>query len=101
MRNIDVLLLLALLAHTASAREFHVFVNGNDTHDGSSSRPYKTISRAAQVAQPGDTITVHEGTYRERVTPPRGGESEARRIVYRAAPGEKAVIKGSEVVRDW
>ena len=24
-----------------------------------------------------------------------------RRIVYQAAPGEKAVIKGSEVVRDW
>jgi len=46
-------------------------------------------------------ITVHEGTYRERVTPPRGGESDARRIVYQAAPGEKAVVKGSEVIRDW
>jgi hypothetical protein len=35
------------------------------------------------------------------VTPPRGGESDAKRIVYQAAAGEEVVIKGSEVVRDW
>jgi hypothetical protein len=100
-RRLAVVLLPVLLAHAAWAREFHVSVNGNDGHDGSPSRPYRTISAAALVAQPGDVITVHEGTYRERVTPPRGGESDAKRIVYQAAPGEKAVIKGSEVVRDW
>src|SRR6185369_16074098 len=48
-----------------------------------------------------DVITVHEGTYRERITPPRGGESDAKRIVYQAAADEKVVIKGSEVVRNW
>ena len=95
------ILALILLATAAPAREFHVSVKGDDTADGSSAKPFKTISAAARIAQPGDTITVHEGTYRERVTPPRGGESDARRIVYRAAPGEKAVIKGSEIVRNW
>jgi hypothetical protein len=50
---------------------------------------------------PGDTVTVHAGTYRERITPPRGGESDARRITYRAAAGEVVEIKGSEIVRDW
>jgi parallel beta-helix repeat protein len=35
------------------------------------------------------------------VKPPRGGESEEKRIVYRAAPGEKVVIKGSERIRSW
>jgi len=44
---------------------------------------------------------VHAGVYRERINPPRGGESNAKRIVYRAAPGEKVVIKGSEVVTGW
>ena len=95
------LVLVASLADAASAREFHVSVKGDDSADGSSSKPLKTISAAARIAQPGDVITVHDGTYRERVTPPRGGESDARRIVYRAAPGEKAVIKGSEIVRNW
>lgn len=101
LTNSVALLLLALLAQAVFAREFHVSVRGNDANDGSVAKPFKTISAAAQVAQPGDTITVHEGTYRERVTPPRGGESEAKRIVYQAAAGENVVIKGSEVVRDW
>jgi hypothetical protein len=35
------------------------------------------------------------------VTPPRGGESESKRIVYQAAPGEKVAIKGSEAIRNW
>ena len=94
-------LLLVLLGQAAYARELHVSVNGNDSNDGSPSRPYRTISAAAALAQPGDAVTVHEGTYRERVTPPRGGESDTKRIVYQAAPGEKAVIKGSEAIRDW
>ena len=85
----------------ATAREFHVSVNGSDSQDGSFSSPLRTISAAARMAQPGDLITVHEGTYRERVTPPRGGESDSRRIVYQAAPGERVIIKGSEIIRDW
>ena len=89
------LLLLAVTPHLALAKEFHVSVNGNDNDKGSRSKPFKTISAAARVAQPGDVITVHEGVYRERVTPPRGGESERKRIVYRAAPGEHVEIKVS------
>jgi alpha-N-arabinofuranosidase len=94
---------LALTArHTASAaQEYHVSAQGNDGNDGSKSRMLKTISAAAVLARPGDVITVHEGVYRERVNPPRGGESDAKRIVYQAAPGEKVVITGSEVVKDW
>ena len=77
-QSIGILLLLALTTCAATAREFHVSVNGSDQNDGASSKPFKTISAAAQVAQPGDVITVHEGVYRERVNPPRGGESDAR-----------------------
>lgn len=91
----------ALVAPLAFAVEFHVSISGSDGNDGSSGRPFRTISAAARVAQPGDVITVHEGTYRERVTPPRGGESDSRRIVYQAAAGQKVIIKGSEVVRNW
>ena len=100
-RRLGALLLLALMTQAASASEFHVSVNGDDKNDGSSSKPFRTISAAVQVAQSGDVILVHAGTYRERVTPLRGGESDARRIVYQAAPGEKVVIKGSEVFRGW
>jgi hypothetical protein len=100
MRAISVLLIL-MLAQAAGARDYHVSVKGNDASDGSASKPLRTISAAARLAQPGDAITVHAGTYRERITPPRGGESDARRIVYQAAPREQVSIKGSEVARGW
>ncbi|MBN1422881.1 MAG: DUF1080 domain-containing protein [Planctomycetes bacterium] len=85
----------------APPREYHVSVRGDDAGDGSASRPLETISAAARLARPGDVITVHEGVYRERVSPPRGGESNAKRITYRAAPGETVVVKGSEIVKGW
>lgn len=88
-------------SRACAATEYHVSVDGDDANDGSSSRMLRTISAAAALAQPGDTITVHEGVYRERVTPPLGGESDAKRIVYQAAPGEHVVIKGSETVKGW
>ncbi len=82
-------------------RAYHVSKQGNDRNDGSPSRPLLTISAAAALAQPGDVITVHAGIYRERVTPPRGGPSDARRIVYQAAPGERVKITGAESVKNW
>jgi hypothetical protein len=83
------------------AREFHVSVKGSDTNDGSFLKPFKTIGTAVRSAFPGDTITVHGGVYREWVNPLRGGENDSKRIVYRAAPGEKAEIKGSEIITGW
>ncbi len=92
---------LLALAAASFATEFHVATTGADVNDGSQARPFRTISAAARMAQPGDIITVRAGTYRERITPPRGGESDSKRIVYQAAPGETVVIKGSEIIRDW
>ena len=81
--------------------EYHVSPQGSDANEGSRARMLKTISAAALRAQPGDVITVHGGVYRERINPPRGGESDQKRIVYQAAKGERVAIKGSEVVTGW
>jgi len=101
MKALNALFFVMIVASMVSAREYHVSVNGSDRDVGTSAKPFGTVSKAAEVAQPGNVITVHEGTYRERVNPPRGGASERKRIVYRAAPDEKVVIKGSEVVKGW
>lgn len=85
----------------ATGPDYHVSVTGSDDNDGSAEAPLETISAAADRAQPGDTVTVHEGTYRERVDPPRGGTSDEDRIIYRAAEGESVVVKGSEIVDGW
>lgn len=88
-------------AEAGKGTEYHVSVQGNDDWEGSASAPFRTISAAASKAMPGDVITVHEGIYRERVNPPRGGESDAKRIVYQAAAGERVEIKGSEIIKIW
>jgi alpha-N-arabinofuranosidase len=93
--------ILMALAISARSAELHVAPNGNDGNPGTQTAPLRTIRHAADVAQPGDVITVHEGVYRERVNPPRGGESDTKRIVYQAAAGEKVEIKGSEVIKNW
>ncbi len=101
MKHSIALLLVALTTHLAAAKEFHVSVKGDDQNSGSRAKPFRTISAAARVAQPGDVITVHGGVYRERIAPPRGGTSDQQRIVYQAARGEQVEIKGSEPVRNW
>jgi hypothetical protein len=97
----NLLILLVLTPSVAYPGEYHVAVNGSNDNDGSASKPFKTINFAAQLAQPGDVITVHAGTYREWINPARGGESDSKRIVYRAAAGDKVEIKGSEIVTGW
>ena len=81
--------------------ELHVAPTGTDDADGSEQHPFRTISRAAELARPGDTVVVHGGEYREWVRPRHGGLSDQRRITYKAAPGEHVVIKGSEQVTGW
>ena len=83
------------------AVEYHVSPEGNDANEGTASKPLQSISAAARRARSGDVITVNEGVYRERIDPPRGGESDQKRIVYRSVPGEKVIVKGSEVIKGW
>ncbi len=90
-----------LLCFVIQGKEYHVSVKGNDSNAGTETTPLQTIGRASELAYPGDVITVHAGVYREWVNPPRGGLNDDLRIVYRAAPGEKAEIKGSERITNW
>lgn len=99
--TLNAICLFLAMAITAGARDYHVSPGGNDAADGSTATPLKTINRAAQLALPGDTVTVHGGVYREWVNPLNGGESDRKRILYRAADGEEVEVKGSEIVTGW
>jgi len=74
--------------------------SGSNTYEGTFEEPFLTISKAASLALPGDIITVHEGIYREWVSPKNGG-TEHDRITYRAAEDEQVIITGAEVITDW
>ena len=102
MKMVIITLAVALLvAPVVGAAEYHVAIKGSDANAGTTKLPFRTIQHAADLAQPGDVITVHAGIYRERVSPPRGGTSDQKRITYQAAPAERVVITGSEAVDHW
>ncbi len=94
-------ILFTCMVSFVSGKEIHVAVTGKDSYPGTREKPVKTVMEASGRAFPGDTITIHEGTYREWIDPVRGGEDNETRILYRSATGEKVMIKGSEVVSGW
>lgn len=101
MRQLQLILIAVILSFAVSAKKYHVAKTGNDNNQGTSESPFLTIQTAANIAEPGDVITVHKGVYRERITPPHGGKSDLKRIIYRAAEDEKVEIKGSEIIANW
>src|SRR3954463_6862247 len=83
------------------ASVFHVATTGSNSSDRSRNQPLRTIDRAGELAQAGDTVVVHEGVYREWVRPRRGGLCDQRRITYEAATGEYVALRGSGQVTGW
>ena len=94
--------LAALLAPAgaACAATYHVSPAGADTNAGTPDGCFRSIGRAAEIMQPGDTCVVHAGTYRETVRPARSG-SPGRPIRFEAAKGENVLITGADVVTGW
>ena len=62
--------------------------------DGSAANPFKTIQTAADAAQPGDTVIVKAGVYRESIVLKHGGTADAS-IVFKASPLGSAIVDGS------
>jgi hypothetical protein len=57
---VPVALLLPSAVHAAT---YYVATNGSDSNPGTSSSPVRTIQDAVNMARPGDTILVGDGTY--------------------------------------
>ena len=94
------LLLLAQPVYAVTWVVNNGFAGAADGNPGTPEKPLLTINEAAERAQPGDTVLVHGGIYRERVAPKNGGK-EGQPIIYQAAPGEAVAIKGSDVWTHW
>ncbi|MBN1863447.1 MAG: right-handed parallel beta-helix repeat-containing protein [Victivallales bacterium] len=116
------LLLLSFIAVTSTSTDAaavcYVARNhprASDDNPGTADAPLKTINAALPRLQPGDTVIVREGTYREQVVytgeklvlqgevfgPHANGASHALPITFMARHGEEVVIKGSDVVDGW
>ncbi len=92
-----------VFSQMASAATYHVnqtAAAAADSNPGTESAPWKTVSRAATAVElePGDTVLIHSGVYREHAQVKVSGEP-GKPILFGAAPGARVVLKGSEIVR--
>ena len=84
-------------AGSCAGKEYYVSASvGLDNFPGTAEQPFRTINAAAQVAKAGDTVVISGGEYREWVKPAHSGLPGAP-ITYRAATGEKVIVKGSDL----
>lgn len=66
---------------------------GNDEHDGSLAKPWKTLRYALRRLKPGDTLYLRAGIYYEMASLRASGTAESP-IVIASYPGELAVLDG-------
>ncbi|HEY3857828.1 MAG TPA: right-handed parallel beta-helix repeat-containing protein [Verrucomicrobiae bacterium] len=57
--------------------------------------PLATLAEACAIAQPGETVVLRGGIYREALSPKNDG------VVFRAMKSEKAVISGADLIEGW
>src|SRR5687768_2168732 len=92
--KVVVAVLFALVSLSAHAAELFVATSGNDANAGTLSAPFKTISKASSLAQPGDVVNVRGGIYNASTVIAAKGLAAAR-ISFRSYPGEKAILDGT------
>jgi len=74
---------------------YYVATNGNDSNPGTESQPFRTIQKAADIVDPGDTVLIRSGTYAHFRIMYSGAEDQY--ITFRNYPGERPVISGGQV----
>jgi len=83
-----------------SGTHYHVAKNGSDNNDGSLASPFLSISKAASLAGAGDTVFIHEGIYRETLTPAKSG-NDGLPVVFTSYSGDKVIISAMEPLNNW
>lgn len=74
---------------------YYVSTSGNDNNAGTLAAPWRTIQKAANTVQPGDTVQVRAGTYNEVVTLKTSGNSTQGYITFANYPGEAPIVDGT------
>lgn len=89
-----------LFANPLPASTLYVANQGNDKNPGTEAKPLATIQAAVNKLNPGDTLLIRGGVYRETVTFPRDGAPQ-KPILIRSYNNEKVVISGCDPISGW
>ena len=85
---------LLLVSASSSATNYYVATTGSDSNSGTStSEPFFTVTKAAEMVQAGDVVYIASGTYSEmNITPAASGSSTAGYIVFRPLTDDATVV---------
>ncbi len=97
-RKWPIVLAISCLTVQAQARVWHVAektLPGIDPND-----QVTTIGKGVARLEPGDTLVVHGGIYREQVAIDKSGTAQ-QPVTIRAAEGESVTLTGADRLTDW
>jgi hypothetical protein len=69
--------------------------SGSDSAPGTLRRPWRTVQRALDALEPGETALVRAGVYRENLSLTRAG-TRKKTITIRSYPGERVLLRPDE-----
>lgn len=82
--------------NTKQDKTIFVAVNGNDLNNGSKSKPYRTLKKAASEAKAGTTVFIREGIYNEELSVIHNG-TKSNPVIFQAYKNEKVVLSGEKI----
>jgi hypothetical protein len=80
-------------AHAQSGTTYYVATTGDDANPGTLEAPWRTLDKANQTLQAGDTVLVRGGIYEDLIEPVHSGAAGSP-LIYQAYPGESVTLAG-------
>lgn len=94
---IAVITIFFVLNHTNAKQEnanfIYVALNGNDQNNGTKSKPFRTLKKAASEAKAGSTVFIRKGTYNENLVVKHSG-TKSKPITFKPYKNEKVILSG-------
>ncbi|WP_394706610.1 right-handed parallel beta-helix repeat-containing protein [uncultured Draconibacterium sp.] len=101
--HILIIMIPLFLVSSCFASDYYVSKKGNDKNSGTSSAPFLTIQKAADIMKAGDVCYISTGIYPESVVPANSGTGDNPMIFKAASEKDHVVVTGADPItaNDW
>ena len=87
--------MVAIACSASHGAHYFLSPGGDDGNAGSRDAPWQRLQKAAEAAQPGDTVVLLPGSYAGELRPINSGTADAP-IIFRAQPRLEATLTGPD-----